>query len=220
MNLESKFSRKSRWKNSSRLENTLEKLRVTRDRLLSLSSWEEFHDWLNSHENKKLKRYGIKRSTIENGITVYNRLSNKIKKGQSIDTNDLDFAFLKKIPDYQEKGDILFEAVNLFLSEIPNTEPFLGKTWFVYFFHIGDRSSEPKLGKAVLEGIETNTIKITNLPGIKYRNYFGNYRKLNDHVLVMDLWNKEKNRNLHIKVYYAIPHKDEIMLGSYLTFHK
>ena len=197
------------------LANLIDKLSITKDKLLEDRTWLEFRSWINREENKKYQKTGIKRTTIETAITEFKRLNNRIEKGSKLDPESL--SWRKKIETYKNKAVIFKQAVDEFLSEVPTNDPFFLKVWVLYFFHIPKYEIEPRLGKAVLRGLSPGYAKLENIESSIASYYSGNYRKIDNRIYVLDLNSPKGNQNLHIKVHYSAPKRDELLIGSYLT---
>lgn len=199
-----------------KIDSILHTLVRCKNKMLQRGAWDDFVYWLDKPQNIAYSRHKIKRGTIENAISDYKRLKRYLDTDQVLDPDDKDK--LAKLDRIEEKAKAFVEAVEAYISTPNDEDPFHGKAWFVYFFYVGKRDKEPQLGRGVLQGYDSKFVELENLPGSNHRDYAGTYSMIHNQVCFLDLETPSKDRKLHIKVYYSLPEKDEILLGSYITF--
>lgn len=107
------------------------------------------------------------------------------------------------------------DAAKYHLSAIGN-DPFVGKTWYVYFLYIPEHE-EPKIGRTVLQIPKKEEVDFKNIKDGLSPDYIGSYKYLHNKVLFFDLDNINRDRKLHMKV--ACKNVDaEVLIGAYITF--
>jgi|GEM_PF-6655356 len=113
-----------------------------------------------------------------------------------------------------KKTPVLITAATEYLNT-PNRKILTGTKWFVYFVY-SKKKQTPQIGRAILDYLDGNEAKLTNVPHITSKAYTGRYYN-HERIIYFDLDNADRNK-LHIKIECPEEANQEIALGAYCTY--
>lgn len=199
-----------------RVEGLLISLEDSKTKMSGKGNWSNFHAWLDKPENNMHSENSIRHSTIEKLLLDFRQIKISLT-GEGAGPDREQRRKLDNLETYEDKAQAFKNAVEAYLNQPAQMDPFAGRVWYVYFYYL-DEKDQPGLGRAVLSGKAPNLVKIINLPYLSHLNYSGTYSLINNHACFFDLEARRPDRKLHIKVHYSVPERDEVLLGSYITY--
>jgi len=186
-----------------------------KDVLADFTKWVKKSQDTGKYRGNQIKPLGLSRNSIYSWRVKLTALKSKINSG-AIQENEIE----EELETIENFVQVFSKAVQGYFTEYAETiDPFEGKTWYIYFFHIDeDAGGEPTLGRVVLKTFSKNHVELTNFGHGTHVHYEkGQYSLIYNYACFLELETRHGDRKLHIKVRY-ISSDYEIFIGSYITY--